>query len=430
MSERDFRWMTGFESSAFPQVGTDELEETQHYRWWASDLVRVREVGITLIRYGIPWHRVNPAPHEYDWRWTDQALDLMHELGITPIVDLFHFGTPRWIDGGIMHPIFGELQGWYAKAFAERYPDVVYYTPTNEPYICATFGAERAIWYPFLRGDRNAALAIKNVTEGVCRAMDAVRRVRPDARMMLPDTCEYFHSVGGAFQEEAAFRNVRRYLVHDLYQGLVGPDHPMWEYLVRNGVAERDLDWFGEHPARLDLLGLDYYPESERQLRRGPNGERVDEPAERPVGFTELARQYSERYGGIPVILAETNLGGPVEERIGWFERLVTQIREARAAGTPVAGFTWYGAVDHVDWDSMLRVRNLTINPCGMWSLQWRGDRLVRTPTALVERYRAYLAKPPADTVGELASAEAAARVRAVLAPTARLLSLSLSLTR
>jgi beta-glucosidase/6-phospho-beta-glucosidase/beta-galactosidase len=88
MSRTDFQWMTGFESSAFPQVGTDELEETQHYRWWASDLVRVREVGITLIRYGIPWHRVNPRPHVYDWRWTDQVLDLMQALGITPIVDL------------------------------------------------------------------------------------------------------------------------------------------------------------------------------------------------------------------------------------------------------------------------------------------------------------------------------------------------------
>ena len=45
-----FKWMTGFECSALPQIGADELEETQHYRWWASDLVRVRGVGITMIR--------------------------------------------------------------------------------------------------------------------------------------------------------------------------------------------------------------------------------------------------------------------------------------------------------------------------------------------------------------------------------------------
>jgi len=110
MSNQDFQWMTGFECSAFPTTGADELEETQHYRWWASDLVRLRETGITMIRYGIPWHLVNPQPHRYDWSWADQALDLMQTLGITPIVDLFHYGNPTWIEQGIMNPIFGEMQ--------------------------------------------------------------------------------------------------------------------------------------------------------------------------------------------------------------------------------------------------------------------------------------------------------------------------------
>jgi beta-glucosidase/6-phospho-beta-glucosidase/beta-galactosidase len=409
--------MTGFECSAFPQIGADELEETQHYRWWASDLARVREVGITLIRYGIPWHRVNPRPHEYDWSWTDQAVDLLGELGITPIVDLFHYGTPLWIEGGIMNPIFGEMQGWYAKAFATRYPHLLYYTPTNEPYIEATFGAEWAIWYPFLRGDANAVRAIKNVTEGLARAMIEIRRIQPQALMMIADTCEYYHSVEGAFQEEADFRTERRFLVHDLYQGLVTRAHSMWAYMVRYGLTEEELDWFLEHPVRLDILGLDYYKHSEHQLRRGPNGERIDETAQKQWGWAEMARQYSTRYGGIPVVLAETNVGGPVADRVAWFEQIVAQTRQARAAGTPIAGLTYYGAIDHVDWDTALRVRNLNINPCGMWSLEWRGDKLIRIPTALVDRYRQYIAAPLADTVGELADAEAAARVRAVLAP-------------
>ncbi len=86
--------MTGFESSSFPQIGMDELELTQQYQYWASDLVRVRDLGINFIRYGVPWDRVNIRPHEYDWRWTDQVMDLMQVLGINPIVDLYHFGSP------------------------------------------------------------------------------------------------------------------------------------------------------------------------------------------------------------------------------------------------------------------------------------------------------------------------------------------------
>jgi beta-glucosidase/6-phospho-beta-glucosidase/beta-galactosidase len=409
--------MTGFECSAFPQIGADELEETKHYRWWASDLVRLREVGITMIRYGIPWHVVNPKPHQYDWRWADQALDLMETLGITPIVDLFHYGTPAWIESGIMNPIFGEMQGWYAKAFAERYPHITYYTPTNEPYICATFGAEWGIWYPFLRGDWNAVRAIKNVSEGVVRSMAAVRRVRPDALMMIADTCEYYHSVEGAFEEEATFRSERRFIVHDLYQGLVNREHPMWDYMVRNGAGEWELEWFLENPVKLDILGLDYYRHSEHQLRRGPNGERIDETAEKQLGWAELARQYSSRYNGMPVFLAETNVGGPVEERVEWFEKLIEETRQARANGVPVAGLTYYGAIDHVDWDSALRVRNLNVNPCGMWSLHWEGEKLVRTPTALVDLYRRNIALSVEESVGPLESEEAAARVRAVLEP-------------
>jgi beta-glucosidase len=341
----------------------------------------------------------------------------MQQIGITPIVDLFHYGTPLWIEGGIMNPIFGEMQGWYAKAFAQRYPHITYYTPTNEPYICATFGAEFGIWYPFLRGDRNAARAIKNVTEGVSRAMLAVREIRPDALMMIADTCEYYHSVDGAFKEEAEFRSERRFIVHDMYQGRLTRDHSMWAYLARNGIEEWELEWFLDHPVKLDILGCDYYRHSEHQLRRGPNGERIDETAEQQFGWAELARQYSARYDGVPIFLAETNVGGPVEDRLAWFNQLVDQTRQGRASGVPIAGMTYYGAIDHVDWDTALRVRNLNINPCGMWSLHWEGDKLVRTPTALVDRYRELIAMPVADSAGVLDDSQAAERVRAVLNP-------------
>jgi beta-glucosidase len=419
LSSPDFYWMTGFECSAFPHIGADELAETQHYLWWASDIERLRDTGITMIRYGIPWHRVNPRPHEYDWTWTDGALDLLQQVGITPIVDMYHYGTPLWIEGGIMNPIFGEMQGWYAKAFAQRYPQITYYTPTNEPYICAAFGTEFAIWYPFLRGQKNAVRSFKNVAEGICRSMRAIRAIRPDAMLMIPDTCEYYHSVEGAFPEEAAWRVERRFLVHDLYQGLVTRDHPLWTYMVENGVAEWELEWFWRNPARLDLLGLDYYKHSEHQLRQGPNGERFDETAEHQLGFAELARQYSTRYNGVPVILAETNVGGPVEERIAWADTLVGEMRRAREAGTPVGAFTYYGAIDHVDWDTALRERNLNINPCGMWALSWQGDKLIRTPTALVDWYRAHIALPISEAVGTVGDPTAAERLQAVFAPVA-----------
>ena len=167
--------------------------------------------------------------------------------------------------------------------------------------------------------------------------------------------------------DEAAFRSERRFLIHDLYQGLVTPEHPMWDWMVHNGVEGWELDWFRGNAVQLDILGLDYYQHSEHQLRRGPHGERIDETASQPFGWQELARQYSTRYQGIPVFLAETNVGGPVEERIAGWSSWCGKPAPRGRPGTPIGGITYYGAIDHVDWDSLLRVRNLNINPwvCG-----------------------------------------------------------------
>src|SRR5947209_15940391 len=62
-----WRWLTGFECTAFPQVGMDELALTQHDRFWGSDLLLAARAGCTTIRYGIRWHVVNPKPSGWDW---------------------------------------------------------------------------------------------------------------------------------------------------------------------------------------------------------------------------------------------------------------------------------------------------------------------------------------------------------------------------
>ncbi len=42
----------------------DQLEETGHYQYWREDLELTRSLGIRYLRYGIPFHRVNPAPDQ------------------------------------------------------------------------------------------------------------------------------------------------------------------------------------------------------------------------------------------------------------------------------------------------------------------------------------------------------------------------------
>ena len=400
----DFEWMTGFECSTFPQVGMDELELTQHDRFWGSDIVRARDAGCRVLRYGIRWHVVNPRPHQWDWSSVDGPMELMRHLGMEPIVDLFHFGVPEWMGTGVLTSIFPDFQAELCREFARRYPWVRWYTPTNEPYIMAQFGGETGAWFPYGHGTQTFVQGLRNVARGLCEGWAEIVRERPDARMMVSDTCEYHHAHDGASASHAEWMNERRFVMHDLYGGRLGDDHPMRQFLLDNGMDQRDLWWFQEHPAPLDVVGLDHYPHSEHAYRIGERGDLVDEvqPIERQLGPAELTRQYHERFGR-PVLFAETGAPGDDATKIAWMDRLVTEVRAARGNGVPVIGITWWGLIDQVDWGSGLRRLNYEIDPTGLYSLRWAGERLERIPTEALDRWIAYTAGPIEETVGPLA---------------------------
>jgi beta-glucosidase/6-phospho-beta-glucosidase/beta-galactosidase len=122
-----FVWATGIEDTfvvdPWPATGRtlDEYELTDHYRQWRSDLGRMAELGVRAARYGIPWYRVSPKRGRWNWRWADGPLERMLDLGIDPIVDLVHYGTPGWIEGGFLAPEFPEYMAEYAARVAERF---------------------------------------------------------------------------------------------------------------------------------------------------------------------------------------------------------------------------------------------------------------------------------------------------------------------
>lgn len=399
----DFEWMTGFECTTFPQTGMDELALTQHDRFWGSDILRARAAGCRIIRYGIRWHVVNPQPRQWDWTSLDGPFELLRELDMEPIVDLFHFGTPTWLEGGVLSSVFPDFQAELCREFARRYPWVRWYTPTNEPYIMAQFGGEYGHWYPFGHGPGAFVIALRNVARGLCEGWAEIRRERPDARLMVSDTCEYHHAEDEGQRPLAELRNERRFLMHELYGGRVGDDHALRPYLLEHGMQQADLWWFEENAVPLDVVGLDYYPHSEHELRSGTRGELVDvaRPAAAQLGPAELAAQYWQRLGR-PLVFAETGAPGDDARRSGWLEYMIREIRRARAGGVPLIGLTWWGLLDQVDWGSNLRRFDYHIDPTGLYALEWSDGRLERVPTATLEAWRRYVALPIEESVGGL----------------------------
>ena len=96
-----FLFATGIEGS-YPVIsdghgGTeryDQMEASDHYRRWREDFALVRELGIDFLRYGPQLYLTLTGPGRFNWSFADETFAEIRRLGITPIVDLCHFGVP------------------------------------------------------------------------------------------------------------------------------------------------------------------------------------------------------------------------------------------------------------------------------------------------------------------------------------------------
>ncbi len=192
----NFMFATGIECS-YPTVGNgrvrrDQLEECRHYERWREDLGLVRELGLRVLRYGLPYHRAHVAPGVYDWSFADEVMREMQRLEITPILDLLHFGVPHWL-GDFQNPELPVHFADYAEAVARRYPWVRYYTPVNEIYVTAKMSAKDGAWNEQLKTDRAFVTAMKHTVAASILANHRIATCRPDCVIVQSESAEYTH---------------------------------------------------------------------------------------------------------------------------------------------------------------------------------------------------------------------------------------------
>lgn len=377
----NFMFATGIECS-YPtiehgKVRRDLLDECGHYANWLEDLRLVHDLGLKVLRYGLPYHLTHLGPGRYDWSFADQVMAEMQRLEITPILDLLHFGVPDWL-GDFQNPELPLHFADYAGAVAERYPWVRYYTPVNEIYITAHFSAKDGLWNEQLKSDRAFVTAIKHCVAASIMATQSIARCRPDVVIVQSESAEYLHEAKATPSFEVTLTNKLRFLSFDLLYAHP-PDADVCIYMMDNGLTRAEYDWFmaGEPPG-YQVMGNDYYGRNERILL--PCGKL--EQAEGVLGWYEITRQYYQRYKK-PVMHTETNHFDP-DMAPSWLWKQWINVLQMRKDGVPVLGFTWYSLIDQIDWDLGLSKKEGHVNACGLYDLQ-------RQPRPVAHSYRELL---------------------------------------
>ena len=420
LSAEGFWWMTGFEGSNIPQIEADEYEWTQHYSNWTQDLALVRhKLGVRYLRYTLPWQKLNPASGYFEWDWADRLIDWAERLGLELVANPIHFGTPLWLKDSFGNPDFPQYAAEVFSQLAHRYRDrLKFYTPHNEPLITALFGGDFGHWPPYWEGHKNYVKLLTNICRQIVLSVEAVRAELPEAVMIHVDAGEYYatHRSEAWLHEEVQFRNERRFLGYDLISGRVGSQHRLRGWLEQQGVEDNTLAWFQRRAIELDVVGVDFYPHCEvwldiqdgeiveqrdhghaiiQAFAASGDSKQVSEMVNLPISLSGLLRQYYERYQR-PIMLTETDYCGQNDDKVLYMQYGVQEIRRLRESGVPVLGYTWWPALDHLNWDKALKERG-HIHPVGLWELVPDPDgRLERVETSAVQAFQDLVTHPQA----------------------------------
>lgn len=388
-----FLWCAGIENTFIvdphPRTGKrlDEYELTGHYRSWEADIKAAASLGINTIRWGIPWHIVARDRSSFDWSWTDEVIgNLTETYGVSPIVDLIHYGTPEWMTSALLDPDFLPAFGDYVSAFSERYAGKVSYaTPVNEPYTAAEFCGRRGVWPPYRTGDA-----------GFVAVMIATSRAALEAsRILKAHGISAVHvevatgalSTGPELESTAESFTLRNELYWDLITGRVTADHPLWEWLLASGAQPTELDWFlGQGGEKLiDLQGVNYYPQWS-YVAMPPSGDPFPLNGG-PRLFEAHLRRFWQKYH-LPLMITETSVRGGDWEQSAWLSSSVACVERLIGEEIDIRGYTWFPLIDMIDWE----YRNGPGEPdcyrmeLGLWTLDRVERRSAETYRSIIRR--------------------------------------------
>jgi len=333
-----------------------------------SDLDLIAGLGIKTLRYPILWENLAPNGfHNIDWRWADERIERLSELGITPIVGLVHHGSgPRHTS--LVESSFADGLAHFAGLVAQRYPHLSMWTPVNEPLTTARFSGLYGHWYPHGRDERTFVRALLTQCKAVGLSMKAIRQVNKGAQLVQTEDLGTVWSTP-KLRYQAIFENDRRWLSLDLLCGRITREHPLWGTLLAWGAHEEELDWFQANACPPDIMGINHYATSDRFLDENfesypeeacaSNGQTyyadVEAVRARPEGAADVGTALTaawQRYQ-LPLAVTEAHIACTREEQMRWLNDFWQSALRVREEGCDVRAITNWALLGAYDWNCL-----------------------------------------------------------------------------
>ncbi len=319
-----------------------------HYHRYREDFALLRQLNQNAHRLSIEWARIEPAEGVFDSRQIRHYRDVLGELreqGITPMVTLHHFTSPRW---------FTARGGWAASGsphaflpFVHRVVDdlgdlISLWCTINEPSIYAANGW---ITGEFPPGRHTDLVAQYRVTRNLHRAHElayaAIKRRWPDSPTGLSH--HKFLFLPASESRRDRFAAAAAQAVVDRWPAGAGR---------MSKIVEAPADYIGIAHYWGQMAAFDLRRPQDQLIRRfNPPG-----LPETEMGFGSDARWMRSvlnelRESGKPVYITENGIATQDDaRREAYLTDVLGSVSEAIADGVDVRGYFHWTNLDNFEW--------------------------------------------------------------------------------
>lgn len=361
----DFWVMEHVPGGIFTEPSGDACD---HYRLYRQDLQLLSELGLNSYRFSVEWARIEPEQGFFSRAILAHYRDVLetcHKFGITPMVTLHHFSSPRWLMqlGGWESPEVPQLFARYTEVVVRELGSLMPYICTiNEANIGAVIrqmlaaaargegrtqapvGVEstgeldpRAAWLqkvaqalntspsrvkPFLFAD--GEVAQKLIMEAHERARHIIKAIRPDIQVGITLALNDIQALPGGEAQAQALRDedFGTFLPACRDDDFIGVQNYSRRRVGAQGVLGP------EEGVELTQMGYEFYPEALGNV------------------VSMVAAET-----GKPVIVTENGVATADDSRrIAFIRQALTGLQTCIADGVDVRGYYHWSLLDNFEW--------------------------------------------------------------------------------
>lgn len=327
-----------------------------HYHRYRSDIGLLAELGLNSYRFSLEWARLEPEPGWFshaEFQHYRRMLAACREAGITPVLTLHHFSSPRWLatEGGWEAAGTADRFARYSEQVARHLGDLIGVAVTiNEPNTAETFpwkgagdleaqtrqaraaaaralGATRFSCLPF-----GAPLAMqRTLIAGHHKALAALKsgpgRYPVGPALAISDDRPDGADAGGRDRK-------RREVYEPWFAAAAGSDFLGVQTYMRL-IVGRDADLPPAPDAELTQMGYAFAPEALEQTLR-----------------------YAHARTGLPVLVTENGIATEDDDRrVAFIHGALRGVQACLADGIDVRGYIHWSLLDNFEWHLGYRPR-------------------------------------------------------------------------